>query len=271
MASTSKCPYCGGVVRSDEQNCPHCGAANEKYVVDMPRTVFKPKTIDELKEYCAERGMPLLRMRFFIGEDYREAKAFGIYRDGRDVIVYKNKADGSRAIRYRGPDEEHAVNEIYLKLLDECHNRRIYPDGKPPEGSGSRSKKKRGSNAKTILTYVLCWILFLAFAVGIRSCGHSKDGYYSTGHGTVYYHYGSDWYYTYDDNSSGYWYEANSFPESNYTDYSLGDNWDSDWGVSDFKESSTWDAIQESERSDSSSSSDYDSWDSGGTDWDSDW
>jgi curved DNA-binding protein CbpA len=94
--------------------------------------------------------------------------------------------------------------------------------------------------------------------------------YYSTGNGTVYYHYGSDWYYTYDDNASGYWYEANSFPESNYTDYSLGDNWDSDWGVSDFKESSTWDAIQESERSDSSSS-DYDSWDSGGTDWDSDW
>ena len=173
------------------------------------------------------------------------------------MIVYKNKADGSRAIRYRGPDEEHAVNEIYLKLLDECHNRGIYPDGKPPEGSGTRSKKKRGSNAKTILTYVLCWILFLAFAVGIRSCGHSKDGYYSTGNGTVYYHYGSDWYYTYDDNSSGYWYEANSFPESNYTDYSLGDSWDSDWGVSDFKESSTWDAIQESERSDSSSSSDY--------------
>ena len=271
MASTSKCPFCDGVVRSDEKTCPHCGAENEFYVADTPRTVIQPKTIEELKEYCAERGMPLLRMRFFIGEDYREAKAFGIYRDGRDVIVYKNKADGSRAIRYRGPDEEHAVNELFQKLLDECHNRGIYPDGKPPEGSGTRSKKKRGSNAKTILTYVLCWILFLAFAVGIRSCGHSKDGYYSTGNGTVYYHYGSDWYYTYDDNSSGYWYEANSFPESNYSDYSLGDNWDADWGVSDFKESSTWDAIQESERSDSSSSSDYDSWDSGGTDWDSDW
>ena len=113
MASTSKCPYCGGVVRSDEQNCPHCGAANEKYVVDMPRTVFKPKTIDELKEYCAERGMPLLRMRFFIGEDYREA-------NGRDVIVYKNKADGSRSIRYRGPDEAYAVRALYEKLLEMC-------------------------------------------------------------------------------------------------------------------------------------------------------
>ena len=51
-------------------------------------------------------------------------------------------------------------------------------------------------------------------------------------------------------------------------DYALGEDWSSDWGVSNFKNSSTWDAIQESH---SSSSSDYDSWDSGDTDWDSDW
>ena len=264
-----KCDYCGSYIKDTDAVCPSCGAPNDH----MQRSASGvPKTIAELQNFCAAKKLPLAKMRFFLGQDYRAPKAFGIYQDDEGIfVVYKNKADGSRAIRYRGPDEEHAVNEIYLKLLDECHNRGIYPDGKPPEGSGTRSKKKRGSNAKTILTYVLCWILFLAFAVGIRSCGHSKDGYYSTGNGTVYYHYGSDWYYTYDDNSSGYWYEANSFPESNYTDYSLGDNWDSDWGVSDFKESSTWDAIQESERSDSSSSSDYDSWDSGGTDWDSDW
>ena len=276
MASTSKCPYCGGTVRSDEQSCPHCGAANELYVVDSPRTVFQPKTIDELKEYCAERGMPLLRMRFFIGEDYRQPKAFGIYRDGRDVVVYKNKADGSRAIRYRGPDEEHAVNEIFLKLLSECHNRGIYPDGEPINrsggGSGGSRKKSKGTG-KGILIYALCLLLFFSIASSLRSCGHRKDGYYSMGDGTVYYHYGSDWYYTYDDNYAGYWYETNSFPASNFEDYSLGESWDSDWGVSDFHSSSTWDAIQasESSSSDSSSSSDYDSWDSGGTDWDTDW
>ncbi len=268
MASTSKCPYCGGVVRSDEANCPHCGAANELFVADMPRTVFQPKTIEELKEYCAERGMPLLRMRFFIGEDYREARAFGIYRDGRDVVVYKNKADGSRAIRYRGPDEEHAVNEIYLKLLEECHNRGIYPDGEPATRSGG-SKRKKTSNSRSVLLFVLFWVIFLSVGLLLRGCVHRNDGYYSNGNGRVYYHYGSDWYYTYDDNAYGYWYEDNSFPESNYSDYSLGDNWDSDWGVSDFKQSSTWDEIQESESS--SSSSDYDSWDSSDTDWDSDW
>ena len=270
MASTGKCPYCDGVVRSDEKNCPHCGAVNELYVADTPRTVFQPSTIEELKEYCAERGMPLLRMRFFIGEDYREPRAFGIYRDGENVVVYKNKADGSRAIRYRGPDEAHAVNEIYQKLLSECHNRGIYPDGEPiaPNGGPVRNKSRK-NNSKSILIFVLIWAMLLGFGSLVRSCQHRNDGYYSRQDGAVYYHYGSDWYYTYDDTASGYWYETSSFPESNYQDYSMGDSWDSDWGVSDFKQSSTWDSIQES--SSSSSSSDYDSWDSGDSDWDSDW
>lgn len=140
MASTQKCQYCGATISSEEKTCPSCGAPNPNYVEDTKRTVFFPKTIAELQEYCAERGMPLLRMRFFIGENYKEPKAFGIYKDGDDFVVYKNKANG--------------------------------------------------------------------------------------------------------------------------TDY------DSDWGVSDFKESSAYQSIVESH---SSGSSDYDSWDSGGTDWDSDW
>ena len=115
-------------------------------------------------------------------------------------------------------------------------------------------------------------VLFGMISGAVESCQHSKDGYYSNGNGTVYYHYGNDWYYTYDDNDAGYWYSSyDGFPESNYEDYSVGDTWSSDWGVSNFKESSTWDSIVESESSSSDYDSDYDSWDSGGTDWDSDW
>jgi hypothetical protein len=169
MASTSKCPFCDGVVRSDEKTCPHCGAVNRYFVEDTPRTVIQPKTIEELQEYCAERGMPLLRMRFFIGEDYREPKAFGIYRDGRDVIVYKNKSDGSRAVRYRGPDEAHGVNELFQKLLSECHNRGIYPDGKPvtrssagsSRGLSSQSRAAGVSPCKVILPVLLYIVLLL--------------------------------------------------------------------------------------------------------------
>ena len=282
MASTGKCPFCGGVVRSDERTCPHCGAENKLYIEDKPRTIHRPRTIDELKEYCAERGMPLLRMRFFIGEDYKEPKAFGIYRDGKNFVVYKNKADGSRAVRYRGPDEAHAVDELFQKLLSECHNRGIYPDGKPVTrsgGTGSRcgsggqrkssSSNLSGKQALGILFLMVLWILLLLFSGVKQSRAHRDDGYYSNGNGRVYYHYASDWYYSYDDGSDDWYRSYSSFPESNYQDYRLGKSWDSDWGVSDFTGSSTWDSIRSSESS--SSSSDYDSWDSGDTDWDSDW
>ena len=131
MASISKCRFCGADVRSDERNCNNCGEPNRDYVAaeDVPQTVFRPKTIAELKEYCTQRGMPLYRMRFFIGENYQEPKAFGIYQaDANRFVVYKNKADGSRSVRYDGPDEAYAVRELFDKLLDECHNRGIYPE-----------------------------------------------------------------------------------------------------------------------------------------------
>ena len=126
---------------------------------------------------------------------------------------------------------------------------------------------------KAVLIAMVFFFGLTAVLAAFSMVQHRKDGYYSTGDGTVYYHYGSDWYYTYDVNDAGYWYEADEFPAGNYEEYSLGEDWNSDWGVSDFQESSTWEALQESSSSDSSSSSDYDSWDSSSwdTDWDSDW
>ena len=269
MASTGQCEYCGAPVRSDQSGCPKCGAPNPNYVPEGERTVFLPKTIDELKEYCAERGMPLLRMRFFIGEDFREPKAFGICRDGEQVIVYKNKADGSRAIRYQGPDEAYAVSEIFAKLLEECHNRGIYPDGKPAAGTGGtkgslteKAEKQKKSRRIMILIFAVIFLIqiFMFFGSRIR---HRHDGYYRYDD-YIYYNYGSDWYY----NNGWTWVETDSYPVSNYEDYYAGTDYDSDWGGSDFKDSSAWEQIQESH---SSSSSDYSSWDSGDTNWDSDW
>ena len=120
MASVSKCPYCGREVGSDRAACPNCGAANEKYVAPTRALDLRPGTIAELKEYCALHKLPLRDLRFFPGEDYRRPKAYGMYRDGSDYVVYKNKADGSRSIRYRGPDEAFAVRELYEKLMEVC-------------------------------------------------------------------------------------------------------------------------------------------------------
>lgn len=410
MASISTCPYCGSLVRSDQANCPGCGAANESFLaytpgLDLtPRTIAElkdycsvhkiplaklrffvgedyrepraygiyrdgatviayknksdgsrsigyqgtdeaaavemfyekllkeyrklgvspeedpvsraapqepvgpPRTIEELQAYCDRHGMPLKKMRFFIGEDYPYARAFGIYRDGDEVVVYKNKDNGERAVRYRGKFEERGVKEIYDKLLDECHRRGIYPDGKPVprpgggsrsgSGSGTRSQSSRrrkksggGCLSGMIQHDFLFFMVLVILGAIVSSCSdslnHRNDGYFRRpGDDRVYYHYGDDWYYTYDENASGYWYEADDFQESEAEAYeSLGDSWSSDWGVSDFRESSTWDDLHTSSSSSSGSSdydswdssdsdwgsSDYDSWDSGDTDWDSDW
>ena len=153
MITTDRCEYCGSLIRSDERACPHCGAENPHYLSGETASAAlpeepcvpgaAPETIAQLKAWCASRGMPLEKMRFFIGEDYRGPRAFGIYRDGDRVVVYKNKSDGSRAVRYRGPDEALAVRELYGKLLEECHSRGIYPED--PSFSPARSRETPSS------------------------------------------------------------------------------------------------------------------------------
>lgn len=128
MATMGKCRFCGNPVASDRKKCPACGAANELYVEHEVSLPYAPGSISDLKDWCSERGIPLSRMRFFIGEDYRNPCAFGIYRDGERFVVYKNKSSGERIIRYDGPDEGRAVRELFAKLLDECHARGLSPE-----------------------------------------------------------------------------------------------------------------------------------------------
>ena len=158
-ASTGKCPCCGGVLRSNERACPTCGSINTHYVLDTELLIRDPKTVSELQENCAERNMPLLRMRFFIGEDTHEPQAFGIYRtENGNTVVYKNKSDGSRAVRYDGPDEAYAVSQLLSKLEEECRKRGIDPDRslrqrEPPRLSKSRHVSEQCGDGKNRLLY----------------------------------------------------------------------------------------------------------------------
>ena len=128
MASIAECPFCGAKVASDQKKCPSCGAANELYVEYKRNLPDAPLSISGLAAWCAERKIIPSRMRFFIGEDFREPCAFGIYRDSDRFIVYKNKSGGDRIVRYDGPDEARAVRELFAKLLDECYSRGIDPE-----------------------------------------------------------------------------------------------------------------------------------------------
>ena len=135
----SKCEYCGSYVESTEENCPNCGAVNPNH---QRNAAGVPQTIEELKDFCAKHDLPLEQMRFFIGVDYKKPKAFGIYQDGDgNFVVYKNKSDGSRAIRYKGTDEAYAVHELYMKMQSEVQKQ------KRQLSSGSASKAEQARRA----------------------------------------------------------------------------------------------------------------------------
>ena len=224
-----------------------------------------PRTIEELQAFCAVNEMPLEKMRFFIGTNYRQPRAFGIYRDGDNFVVYKNKDDGSRAVRYHGPDEAFAVKELYEKLLDECHRRDIWPDGKPEGWDEAQRKAKRRAKTIVIVTVVVIFaISALIIFVGVWK--HRGDGYYRFGDRGTYYRYGNDWYYydTYYD-----WVPVYDHPYyDDYGEYYMGSDYDRSWGSSNFKSSDAWERIESESHT---SSDDYDSWDSSDTDWSSDW
>ena len=212
-----------------------------------------PKTIEELKDYCERNGFTSSKTRFFVGFDYKGAKAFGIYKDEAtgEFVVYKNKADGSRAVRYRGTDEEFAVVELYDRLQTEIANQKLRYAADMAErernkyeespydrirnfdindyssdssydddsyGYSDSSRQSSGNNEKNPLSILIGFIaIIIALILGLSGGGHGSGGYRG-GYDSGYSSYDSNW---------------------------SSDSWDSDWSS--------------------------DSWDSGYTDWDSDW
>lgn len=111
------CEYCNTLFNDTLEKCPNCGAVNKNVRRSTPD---QPTTIEELEHWYKEKGLPPYEVtRFFIGQNYKNPKAFGIYKDNDNFIVYKNKADGTRAIRYEGTDEAYAVNELLTRLKQE--------------------------------------------------------------------------------------------------------------------------------------------------------
>ncbi len=269
-----RCEYCDNFISDTDEKCPFCGAPNGHLKRAATET---PKTIDELRTFAQAHNLPLEKMRFFLGEDYRAPRAFGIYKDENgDFIVYKNKANGERAVRYQGKDEAYAVNELWQKMRSEIQNQRGHQVSRVSVPSSPPKKRK----------HIGLIILLVLLALGIFSYFSEEKkpdrGYYSYNDGYYYYDQ-SDWYqyddalddwswvdirdesplYTdYEDYYAGYsagtdygsFYDSDYYADNyEYDSVTDSDDWDSDWDSSDWD----WD--------------DWDSWDSDSTDWDSDW
>lgn len=246
-----KCEYCGSYIDETAEKCESCGAVN---LHQMRSGDGVPKTIAELLAFAHSKNLPLQDMRFFIGEDYREPRAFGIYKDegSGNFVVYKNKSDGSRIIRYQGTDEAYAVNELYQKMRSEVMEQKAKGPakkmGKVPtaEDHAKYSQIPKGAKRKThnknrIGLIIFVVVAIIGIALSVAGFGDSSSSSYS------------DNSYTYEDS-----YDSDGSYDSNYdSNYDSGgstyDSWADDWDDDDLDWSSG------------------DSWDSGGSDWDSDW
>lgn len=261
-----RCEYCGSMVDDREQRCPNCGAS----LPSGGRTANgQPQTIEELQSwYTAHKLPPESITRFFIGKNITEPRAFGIYRDETgEYVVYKNKASGERAVRYRGSDEAYAVGELYQRLRTEIANQKFANSGRSSVSQSSRKRKSLSASMIIPLIFFLMFFISMLFNLFDK---RPARGYYHY-NGEDYYYQSGTWYYynsILDD-----WYEAedtqglDEITDENASQYAVYDHSgmpfeDSAW-YSESDSDSDWD-------SDSSWDSD-DSWDSGGSDWDSDW
>ena len=281
-----KCQHCGSTVDEKSQSCPICG--NPLPSADNVPNEW-PKTIEELKTWYVDHHLPPEKVtRFFIGKNISEPKAFGIYKNEvGEFVVYKNKTDGQRAIRYQGMDETFAVGEIYQRLRDEMAKQRSRSRaGKEKERTGTASalqsspkkenrvaasrgngKKKNNWGSVGIVSALI------ALAVGAIALADGVPNGYYLYDGVEYYHQGSSWY-RYNPGSDN-WFEAESM-----SDFITSDNADeykySNHEGTAFEDTEWYDDGSSSDSSDNDSWGDDDwssddDWDSGSTDFDDDW
>lgn len=186
------CKYCGAYIKDTDKKCPECGAINDHY---RAQSDGKPRTIDELKSWYKARNLPPEETtRFFIGKNITEPRAFGIYEENGRFIVYKNKGNGQRAIRYEGEDEAYAVNELYLRLKEEILNQKQLNANRRNGIYGTTSqtgnRKKRGWIA-TIVIATLSLLLPMSIALLMFKTTNSFMNSYSNEYYFDYF-YGSD-------------------------------------------------------------------------------
>ncbi len=264
-----------------------------------PRKRRQPETIGELQQWYDDHNLPPEEVtRFFIGKNITEPKAFGIYENEQgEFVVYKNKANGERAIRYQGPNEGFAVSQLLTKLREEIAKRkgnRQRSGASGGQASSVRSSASSSASSGSKLSNNLgCWSVFDFFSGMSKKTGcflagiavvimslfmpsnGVPNGYYHY-NGQQYYHQGKSWYsYNAIDKV---WAIAASLDEfinrDNADQYRLDDFdgyrfEDTEW-YDDGRRSYS-DDDDDSWSDDDDSWSDDDSWDSDDTDWDDDW
>ena len=310
---------------------------------------YQVNSMQDIRVTAEKLNMQLDTMRFFVGENRRDARCFGIYQDPNtlEFVVYKNKASGDHVERYRGYDEAEAAQIFWDKIESETEMRQARYGGAVSASSAAsyrdryldRSQNgtvggskynfaqsfadmRRGNDRPTnvplgrphvrkpnktkigvffvsILIFCIACNVILPIICGkmagrfnTRSRDMHRYGYYQVDD-DLYYYQGNNWYYynaiadswdlfyDYDDSwYDDYYYGSSydfddpydSFYYSDYyidytgNDYGSSYDYDYDYDYDDYSYDYDYDDYDWDW-----GGSDWDSWDSYDTDWDSDW
>ena len=184
-----------------------------------------PKTIKELEKWYKDHDLPEYeKSKIFIGEEYKDLKAYGVYKDSKTgkYVVFQNKGGGLKDTYYEGDDEEFAVNKVYERVREK------YID-----------KKKKKTNSGlfiygTVITMAIFFFIFYAI-ITLVILG-PKRGYYLINDNEYYYING--WWYTYGNDD---WYVTSEPKHSrDIKHYYVGDEYKDNWRFSDFRRSKVY-------------------------------
>ena len=142
----------------------------------MDNKPVKLDTIEQLETFFKEKGISCQKTRFFINENRSDPKCFGIYKEGDEYIVYKNKANGERFTRYKGNNESIAVNIFFSKLEDEMDLR----TGLKQEKEKKRKKQKLKTSPP--LSFSLRFLDYMHFLISqnLKKATTSKNNSHTT-------------------------------------------------------------------------------------------
>ncbi|MCR5118502.1 MAG: hypothetical protein K6B44_02635 [Lachnospiraceae bacterium] len=215
-----RCDFCGSMYEDTLNSCPNCGAVNTQVRRSTPD---QPTTIEDLKAWYESKGLPPYETtRFFIGIDYNGPRAFGIYKDPNNgnYVVYKNKDNGTRAVRYQGTDEAYAVNELFMRLKQEIVEQKArnvsrqtataYGNTTAAAGSNSYYTRPRRQGMNIVWKIVIAFFAIQIF-IGVMS---SVMVFFMSLNRTAeegYYRYNNEIYYCngYSDNTNDDWVHYN--------------------------------------------------------------
>ncbi|MBQ0001379.1 MAG: hypothetical protein KBT01_07590, partial [Clostridiales bacterium] len=162
----------------------------------------QPRSIAALEKWYADQKLPNYQFtRYFIGINYKKARAFGICKDEStgNFIVYSNDSAGKRTLVYDGPSESEAAGIFFEKLNGEVtrHKESLDKDlqKKKKEENPGIMKQAYGGFGGFILKTIKLVFIYLAGAIAVITIMILGARFFSSSPADGYYKYEDTLYY----------------------------------------------------------------------------